>query len=303
MKFAYLILCHTDPEHVARLARKLARDDDECGVFIHVDAKSDIYETVVGLTANTENVHVLTHRIPVYWAGFSAIDATYLLLHRSYDLGYDRFILLQGAEYPLASAKEIATFFAENPETEFIRAIETTNSPYDFIRLKPRVRCFRDRVNLTKKVLNHVFRNLPLFRLPGRVTMTDGSVWPIYWGSAQFAVTRQLVRVFLRHEHDAVLRKYFGATHASDETWFQTMALNSDLRYRTPDGGPMIAFEGIDLVDILNLTYFEYPTAVTVFDERDFERLESLPHLFIRKVTTAKSTKLLDHIDRLHAER
>ncbi len=38
MKIAYLILCHCDPAHIARLANKLTSETLN-SVFIHVDKK------------------------------------------------------------------------------------------------------------------------------------------------------------------------------------------------------------------------------------------------------------------------
>lgn len=39
MKIAYLILCHVDPKHIARLVRKIT-DKTENMAFIHVDKKT-----------------------------------------------------------------------------------------------------------------------------------------------------------------------------------------------------------------------------------------------------------------------
>ena len=41
MKIAFLNLCHTDPELVARCARRLCADSD-FDMYVHVDAKQDI---------------------------------------------------------------------------------------------------------------------------------------------------------------------------------------------------------------------------------------------------------------------
>ena len=38
MKIGFLILCHTDPEHIGRLARRLSRTEDSF-VWTHVDGK------------------------------------------------------------------------------------------------------------------------------------------------------------------------------------------------------------------------------------------------------------------------
>lgn len=41
MKIAYLILCHTDPDHIKRLTDKIT-DNSGDEAFVHVDGKFDI---------------------------------------------------------------------------------------------------------------------------------------------------------------------------------------------------------------------------------------------------------------------
>ena len=40
MRIAYIILCHTDPEHIRRLTKKITGGTDD-EAFIHVDGKCD----------------------------------------------------------------------------------------------------------------------------------------------------------------------------------------------------------------------------------------------------------------------
>jgi len=67
MKIAYLILCHIDPQHIARLARKLV-----CGteneVFIHVDLKVDIAPFEEALEG-VAGIHFLKKRTNIHWGG------------------------------------------------------------------------------------------------------------------------------------------------------------------------------------------------------------------------------------------
>ena len=53
----------------------------------------------------------------------------------------------------------------------------------------------------------------------------------------------------------------------------------------------------------MNLTYFEYPTTVTVFKNRNiFIELNGTNALFFRKAVLPESTELLDEID-VHIKR
>lgn len=96
MRIAYLILCHTDPDHIKRLTDKITdRTGDEA--FVHVDGKCDVRPFAQALQ---ENPHVhLTPRVPVYWGGYSAIEATILLFRTALAHAgppFDRFVILQG---------------------------------------------------------------------------------------------------------------------------------------------------------------------------------------------------------------
>lgn len=101
MRIAYLILCHTDPDHIKRLTDKIT-DCTGDETFVHVDGKCDVRPFAQALQ---ENPHVhLTPRVPVYWGGYSAIEATILLFRTALAHAgppFDRFVILQGLEYPI----------------------------------------------------------------------------------------------------------------------------------------------------------------------------------------------------------
>lgn len=109
MKIAYLILCHTDPIHISRLANKLTEIDSGF-VYIHVDNKVSIKEYKDLLKSNSK-VKFITNRVNVHWGGYSSVKATLNLLDEAYkEYKYDRFVLLQGLDYPLKSNNEIIEF-------------------------------------------------------------------------------------------------------------------------------------------------------------------------------------------------
>ncbi len=120
MRIAYLILCHTDPKHIKRLADKITQDTcDEA--FVHVDGKCDI-EPFKQELKNNPQVHILEKRVCVHWGGYSSIKATVNLFRAALWGQFDRFVILQGLEYPIKTNQEIHTFFEKNVEKEFILA-------------------------------------------------------------------------------------------------------------------------------------------------------------------------------------
>ena len=83
-----------------------------------------------------------------------------------------------------------------------------------------------------------------------------------------------------------------------DEMYIQTVLFNSPFKDRISDYS-LIPREGAEwFSEYLNLTYFEYPVTVTIFDKaEDYKDLINTKALFVRKVTYTQSAKLLDEID------
>ena len=111
MRIAYIILCHTDPEHIRRLTKKITGGTDD-EAFIHVDGKCDAAPFEQTLK-DVPQAHFLCQRIPVYWGGYSAVEATVQLLRAALlweGQPFDRFVLLQGLDYPFRTNREIHAF-------------------------------------------------------------------------------------------------------------------------------------------------------------------------------------------------
>lgn len=82
-----------------------------------------------------------------------------------------------------------------------------------------------------------------------------------------------------------------------DEAYFHTIVYNSPFAAHTPKGK---AVASPHLTDFENLTYFEYPTDVTLFTEKkDWPKLRDSGFLFFRKASS-QSKELLDFIDEQH---
>ncbi len=184
MSIAYLVLCHTDPVHVARLSSKLTIGTMN-HVFIHVDAKVQI-DQFQQLVADNPSIHFVSKRFKVYWGGFSSVQATYALMRDSFSFAnFDRFVLLQGLDYPLASNAQIDSFFLDQSSVEFIRGCNVTESHDEYFFAKFRYLLFFDRPNVIKKIVNKITRILKLKFKPG-VIFFRGQRYQIFWGSAQW---------------------------------------------------------------------------------------------------------------------
>jgi Core-2/I-Branching enzyme len=298
MRIAYLILCHDDAGHIGRLARRLVFATSKNSIFIHVDRKSKVYDEVIRSVIQVPNVFVIEERYEVFWGGFSAINATYALLRAAVNNGgFDRYVLLQGADYPIKSNQYIDLFFADHKDVEYMRAVNCAASKNNYFHSKARHSIYLDRPSLLKQIRNKLVRILDL-KIKPRDFAVNGKTYNVYWGCAQFAVTHKCVELILQYEKCHELRNHFGDIFPADETFFHTVVYNSDLVSNTTHARPEGERELYNLIDLMNLTYFEYPELVTIFTKDDFRKIIDLPHLYVRKVRTTESSELLDMIDR-----
>ena len=298
LRIAYLILCHNDAVHIGRLARRLVSGMSGNAVFIHVDKKANIQEELILSLKGVPNVCVIKERYQIYWGGFSAISATYALLRAAVNNGgFDRYVLLQGADYPIKSNQYIADFYNKNNDVEYIRAVNCATSEKQYFYAKARYSLIFNHRNLLTKIRNKLVRILDL-KLKPKQWAVDGKLWNVYWGCAQFAVTHKCVELFLKYETHEALIKHFSDIFPADEAFFPTIVYNSDLVLNTTYGHPESDQNIHNLVDLINLTYFEYPVLVTIFTQDDYQKIVDLPHLYVRKVCTTESSELLDMIDR-----
>jgi hypothetical protein len=296
---AFLILCHTDASRVRRLARRMAGLGTDCRVFVHVDAKSperaDIEQALDGI-AGVQRVDPL----PVWWGGFSAVQATCRLMEAARRAGpFRRYVLLQGADYPIKADAQIRAFFASHASTEFIRAGNVSKATSLEAYSKARYVLFYDRPDLLKKVWNKLTRVLDIKARAPHLRV-GGESWDFFWGCAQWALTDACVQHLLERSADPDLQALFRRVFPADEVYFHTLVFNSGFAALTTRQAPESA-QGRTLTDFLNLVYFEYPDRVRVFDHTALALLLGRPELFARKMNTAQSTVLLDALDALHA--
>ena len=299
MKIAYLILCHTDPVHTLRLAKKLTYNGKN-SVYIHLDKKVNAEEFNKKLTG-IPRVKIIKDNVKVFWGGYSAIEATLHLMENAFkDKPFDRYVLLQGLDYPLMSCEQISNFFEKYKEIEFIRACNITKSNDKYFYSKCKYYWYFDNINIIKKIANKLSDKLDLKVRKGYICLDDKK-YDIYWGAAQWALTENCIEYILKFsKKNNKFNRYFRHIFPADETYFHTIVFNSNFRLNTMNGGE--EKEKKYLVNWRNLHYFEYNKCIKVFGIEDSKFLEKRKELFIRKVNTSYSKELLDMIDGWHKE-
>jgi len=303
MKIAFLNLCHTEPAIVARAAAKLCAHED-FGMCVHVDAKSDIGPFQAEL-AGIERVFFTDERVKVYWGGFNAVRATVAMLKQALasPRGYDYFVVLQNLDYPTRSNGYIARFFEERAGTEFIRGCPIARTKDWHYSRKYKIYNQRDddfylkkrgRPRMYLRYAHMLLRSYKTLFSSG-VLKENGESYGLYYGAAQWAVTRELAQYIVGfYDTHPKFNKVMAHVQFPDEKYFHTVVHNSRFKLRC------VKYDEPErrwLVNWRNLHYFEYPREVTVLAEADYDKVMAEDVLFVRKVRTGVSEGLLDRID------
>lgn len=297
-KLAYLILAHDDPKHLKRLVNSI---NYKCDIYIHVDLKADIelFKKEVG---NLQNVHFIDKRYKVNWSGFNMVNATKeLIINALYkEQEYLHLILLSGMDYPIKPCKYIYEYFYNNNKVEFIRGFSITNQGESQDIKKIKKYWFWDFnisknliINkIVKKLLYYIFilKNKEIYFIDNKCAKSD-----VCYGSQWWGITPNCAKYIIDYiENNKNLDKYFKYSFAPDEMYFHTIIFNSHYKNNT-------LMKGIeDNYGYWNWSNFHHidPSLAKYFNEYDIKELDNSDKLFVRKVNSKHSSKLLDYIDR-----
>lgn len=305
MKIAFLNLCHTDPKIVARVADKLTKNPD-FDMYIHVDLKSDI-EPFQELLKDNKQVYFTKQRQKVYWGGYHAILATYILLEEALasPRKYDYVVLLQNLDYPIKSNEYIQDFFEKNKGTEYIRGCHIAKTKDWHYAEKYKIYNTRDKdfyLNNHSKFVKLLWDGMNAIKSISTIGFNgvhkeNGEKIELYYGTAQWAVTRECAEYMIEFKNNhPKFNQRMQHIKFPDEEYFHTIVHNSRFKeHCVKYDEPVKRW----LVNWRNIHYFEFPnTGVVVFTEKDFDKLMSREELFCRKVKSDISDQLLEKIDK-----
>jgi hypothetical protein len=288
-KIAYLILAHTDPIQLERLVKAI---DYHATIFIHVDLKSDI-DTFKKIPF-PPHVHFIKERTNVFWGGFKMIEATLYLMRAALasQEKFSRIVLLSGLDYPIKPIEFIYDFFVQHPTRQFIKFLDVRESEFYTSRIVNYY--FKDINLLPVAKLNKVIgKGLEILAKPFKNKIPNNLI-PCF-GSQWWALTPECVEYALDYvDKNPAFSNFFRYTFAPDEFFFHTIIGNSPFLKDT-DG--FQKFTGRGTYKMANL-HIIHPSLAKYYDENDFEEVKNSDKLFVRKVNTALSSKLLDLIDK-----
>lgn len=291
MKIAYLILAHRNPNLIAKVVDVLSCD--ESAFFVHIDKKTELAPF---LHAKATNVFFCEERIPVYWAEYSMVEATIMLIkmaiaHKS---RYDYFVLLSGSDYPLRNKNYIHRYIDERRGAEFISLAKIPNAEAGVPLSK--INTFT--VPSNKRILRFAAKALGIIGFAQRDYRKHLRGMDAYGGSTWWTLSRDACEYILDFiRKNEYFCNFFSRTLTSDEMFFHTILANShfkskiqrSLMYDDWAAGPLHP----DLINECHIDLFASQNQVTIDDAFGPGEL-----LFARKFSD-DSISTTDEIDQI----
>lgn len=239
MKQAILVQCHKNPKQVNLLLDAL--DDPNLDIYVHIDKKSNIGSEI----KTGKQIHILPdeYRVDVGWAVFSQVEATLNLMRYAAAWGeYGHYLLCSGQDYPLVKASELSDFLNKNADFNFVQIWASkkgggyTNN-YDK----------RTEIYYPYSVLGNTLPKRIAKRALVELTGGYNRTWPIfrrkqlenvdfYFESQWVCISGEMekwVEEYIKNHQEFI--EFYRHTNCPDESFFQTLLMNSPYKDRRQD--------------------------------------------------------------------
>ena len=261
MRLAYFILVHHKPAQLRRLMRAIWRPQHF--YVIHVDrrASRECRRTAHDL-ARAANVALLPPS-RCYWGGWSLVRTELRAMRRLMAMGeWSYYVNLSGQDFPLRTQEEIAAQLERLPHRDWVD-FERSMEPERATELARREQVLAVELPWREKP------QLIYWSPPWRAPLLKGVVR--YLGSQWKMITRQSCELLTTPKNTRRFRAAFWGTLVPDESFFQTVLLNSSRR-------AMVAGRNWHYVD-----WVTGPAHPRTLDMSDLPRLDDSDAFFARK--------------------
>ncbi|WP_187277593.1 beta-1,6-N-acetylglucosaminyltransferase [Methylobacterium sp. WL18] len=293
---AYIVLAHSDPSLFGRLTRRLR--DKRVAFFVHLDVKTPI-EAFEAEADSREDIYFTRPRFRVMWAGISQVSSTLATMQNALEhttANCTHFVIISGADYPIATNDEIVAYLASNKQRQFIRR-------FSLIECGDRRQLWRVRgIHFREWADRFTWQRKPLFALeqmlhafPRRInknlTLALGSNW--------VALTRECAEYCVGKSREAPeLFNFLKMSFGPDEIYLHTLVENSPFVDQAQDiepyhditkiGGPFY---------YANLHALVPKVPIRTADEAREILANRGDKLFTRKLSSFRSQAALDVFD------
>lgn len=302
MRIAFLIGAHTDVKQLIRLLESLQSYGD---AYIHVDGKVKdqfFLSTLTDYVTNhSNNVFVSSKRFKVAWGGYSQVKWQILLLKTALSKGlYDRYVFLSGLDYPIYSVHEMMDTFEKNKNKEYVNGYNLTLNIGNVTQQRIKYyHFFRDiplphKWILRRVIIGGVFLLLRYLGIRcNTFLIVNNEKWNVYVGSQWTALTKECAKYIVKIiEEEKCISKYFSHTYSPDELVIPTIVFNSEFCNNAVEITQKIFSE------LAPLHYLNYTDHIWDYDEKDYYTLVESKKMFVRKLISGKSEKLIEMLEK-----
>lgn len=210
---------------------------------------------------------------------------------------YNRFVLLSGLDYPVWSPQRIQEYFEKHSEQEYVCGYDISVSDDNSQLHKIRdYHYFRDIPLPHKSFLRRaiiggtkvLLKALGLHRKP--YFNYNGNLLHVYFGSSWIAITRSCAEYLLQRLNDKAVSQYFKTVYAPDELCVPTLVMNSQFKANA------IELKELTFKSATPLHYLNYEGCIWSYDESDYDAIMNSGKMFVRKVVSGKSERLVEMI-------
>ncbi len=227
---AFLLQVHKNPEQVNSFISQLI-SDQQADIYIHADKRSrEVFEARLQIGPG---ITLLEESIECEWGDISQVDATLLLIKEALasNQNYDFLCLRSGQDLMVSSG--FKQFLQENRNKVFVSYRRMEQDELGLMKIMwPKA---ARRRYTTPHPIRILRRGLISLSRKGVNLLPNKKEWPeefaFYKGSQWFTIPGETARYILDFLKDNTwFHEYFKHTLVPDESFFQTLLLNSPFR-------------------------------------------------------------------------
>lgn len=308
MKHAIMIIAHKNVEQVCHLVKILK--NDSLDIFIHLDKKWNISEDEIRKIKKSNNqVYICTKRISGFLDTWSLCEITIELMKCAREKGpYAYYFLLSGQDYPIKPISEIVKKMDESYPKPIIDCtpMRKDNWIYSGFKWRRFLVCYRFIENLTDNYLLRKILLFPVYGIQFGATKLFGSPYKklqkekcmLYGGSAWWCLPDAIVNDCINEvKKNTNIVKAFKIKTTPEETFFQTMAMRSELSNMIELNDPYAVLQNCDTYAYFFDDNHEPTGHPYVLQSENFDMLKSRKELFARKFDFTVDTDIIQKID------
>lgn len=222
MTVGFILLCHTELDRAAQVARHWANHD--CPVVIHVDrrVRSRKYQRLVANLTDLANIR-FAPRYACEWGTWGIVAATIgasKILLRDFPQVRHAF-LASGSCVPLRPVAEMKAYLDARPRTDFIESVTTSDVGWTVGGLD--IERFTLRFPFSWRKNRKLFDGYVRLqrRLRFKRSIPEGIV--PHLGSQWWCLTRQTLSAIIDHPDHSRINRFFKRVWIPDESYFQSL--------------------------------------------------------------------------------